>query len=553
VTSRIDPVLIEQINTIGRSARDLNDKCESLKAHRERSPETSQMLDRHLLLEIARLRQGLVESQASLAGLKQLNDKLTAPPWFPGVFLRTLSDQRRAVVAHGGSVRVVELADGVDAKSLALGDDILLSDQLNVLLASSPCCTPNVGETGTLQQRTLDGRLVLESRNEQVVVQPAERLDTSALREGDALRWDKLNYIAYERVDWAPSCRYTLTEIPDVRPQQIGGQRAAFKALLAALTTTLVAPHKAEQYGLSARQSVLLVGPPGCGKTLMARATVSETTRISGTRCHFAVVKPSEWESPFVGVTQQNIRDCFRAVRAAAGEREFAVLFLDEIESVARIRGSAVGHHSDKFLAALLAELDGFTARGRVAVVAATNRKDLLDPALLERLAELEIVVPRPDLRGTREIFEIHLAESLPFCPNGASATHTRQALIDHAVSRLFDPNSETGLCTIRFRDGKTRQVTARQLISGRVVEQICRAALQSAFLRDVEAGEVGLRIEDIDEAVTSILRRMATTLTPLNVRSYLDDLPQDMDVVGVEPLVLRSRPGHRYLNQTMD
>src|SRR5437879_9175632 len=127
---------------------------------------------------------------------------------------------------------------------------------------------------------------------------------------------------------------------------------------------------------------------------------------------------------------------------------------MDEIESVGRIRGGSANQHADKFLAALLAELDGFTERTGIAIIAATNRKDLVDPALLERLSDIEIAVSRPDMRGARAIFDVHLPETLPPDPLDA-----RDEIIETAVSRVFSPNADNALCTLHFRDGKTRTV----------------------------------------------------------------------------------------------
>jgi SpoVK/Ycf46/Vps4 family AAA+-type ATPase len=291
-----------------------------------------------------------------------------------------------------------------------------------------------------------------------------------------------------------------------------------------------------------------MYGPPGCGKTLIARVICAAISRTTGKPVRFAVVKPAEFYDPYVGVTEMNIRGCFSALREAAQESGLAVLFLDEIESVGRLRGSMVGHHSDRFLAALLAELDGFSRRDGVAVIAATNRKDLCDPALLERF-DVEIPVDRPDMRGAREIFEIHLPPALLYASNGQTALHTRRELIDRAVSRLYAPNAENDLCSIKFRDGKTRAVSARELMSGRSIEQICRAARQAAFQRHVAAKEAGLRVEDIDEAVAESIKRMAGALTPRNAHAHLHDLPQDVDVVSVEPIRRRVERKHRYMN----
>jgi len=284
------------------------------------------------------------------------------------------------------------------------------------------------------------------------------------------------------------------------------------------------------------------------GKTLMARVAAAEVQHLSGMRCRFGVVKPGELESPWVGETQMNIRNCFKALRTAAADG-CAVLFLDEIESIGRIRGGAVAQHADKFLAALLAELDGFTQRAGVAIIAATNRKDLVDPALLERLSDVEITVRRPDMRSAKAIFEIHLPESLPYAASGSAASETRREIIEIAVSRLYSPNADNELCSIRFRDGKTRTVMARELVSGRLLEQICRAACHAAFLRDLRDSEPGLRTADIQDAVSDAMERIASTLSPRNAHAYLADLPQDVDVVSVERIVRKVPRPQRYLN----
>jgi ATP-dependent 26S proteasome regulatory subunit len=488
----------------GEDAPSLEEKVRFLQDLRRHSEELGRQADRFLVDQVAHLHQGLIEAQENQKKLKAVLEKLSATPWHPAVFLRPVATPlgQRVMVMHGSSRRVVELADGVDLDSLAIGDEVFLGNELNVVMGKSPCGIPQCGETAFFDRYTSDRRLVLKWRD----------------------------------------------EVPDIGREQVGGQEANLETLLSTLTTILVAPDKAQLYGLGGRQSILMVGPPGCGKTLMARVAASEIARLSGKRCRFGVVKPAEWESPWVGETQQNIRNCFKALREAAQDG-FAVLFLDEIEAVGRIRGSVIGHHSDKFLAALLAELDGFTDRGGVAIIAATNRKDMVDPALLERLSDVEIHVSRPDMRGARAIFQIHLPESLPYSPNGASAEDTRLEIIETAVSRFYSPNAENELCILRFRDGKTRTVTARELASGRIFEQICRAARQAAFLRDVRGGEPGLRVADIENAVSHAMKRLASTLSLRNVHAYLSDLPQDVDVVSVEPVVRKVSRPHRYLH----
>ena len=425
---------------------------------------------------------------------------------------------------------------------------IFLNNEMNLVVGRMPEALWPVGETAFFERYTDDGRLVVKHHDDEVVVNPAADLSDVTLTQGDQVRWDKSAWLAYEKLPRTAGRRYFLDDVPDVKRSQVGGQRASLDALLAALTTTLVDPDKARLYGLSGRKSILMIGPPGCGKTLMTRVGAAEVARMSGKKCKFAAVKPAEWENAFVGATQENIRNCFQSLREAA-EDGLAVLFMDEIESIGRIRGSMVNQHSDKFLAALLAELDGFADRAGVAIIAATNRKDLIDPALLERLSDVEIFVQRPDMRGARAIFEIHLPETLPFSPNGSQAAETRRQVIDLAVSRLYSPNAGNEICTLRFRDGKARVVSARELASGRVFEQICRTARQAAFLRDVQGSGSGISVTDMDEAITGALVRMTSTLTQRNVHSYLSDLPQDIDVVAVEPIIRKVDRPQRYLN----
>jgi len=541
-TQQAEIPFLDDLLAVGDGAPTIDRKVELARSIRATAPEGGRQLDRVLFDHLARMAQGLGMAQAAQQELREMLNQLDSPPWHPALFLRAVATELgpRAMVLHGGARRVVAVADGIDLDSLLVGEEVFLGKEYNVVAGRSPYGTPQCGETAFFERLAPGGRCVLRRRDEEVVVDAATTLNTAELKAGDQVRWDRTAWMAFEKIDAAPGRRFLLEEVPDVGREQVGGQERSLDVLLSALTATLVAPELAARYGLGGRRSILLVGPPGCGKTLMARVAAAEVTRLSGRRCRFAVVKPAEWESSWVGETQQNIRNCFRALREAADGS--AVLFLDEIEAIGRIRGGVANQHGDKFLAALLAELDGFTERTGIAIIAATNRKDLVDPALLERLSDVEITVRRPDLRGARAIFAIHLPESIPVDEAG-----TRGEIIETAVSRLYSPNAENDLCTLRFRDGKTRTVVARELASGRLVAQICREACQAAFQRDVNGGGSGVRVADMAHAVADALERLASTLSRQNVHAYLSDLPQDVDVVSVEPVVRKVARPHRY------
>jgi len=539
---------IQQLAAEGEGAPSIEQKLELMQIARDQSPELAMELDRYLLEDSASLRADLKDIRQHQEKLKGVLEELTATPWHPAIFLdrvpTSLGD--RAAVAHGNAVRIVGVAGEVGLDSLAAGDQVFLSNELNVIVAQSDHLIQTCGETAAFERRTPDGRLVIRSRDQELIVRAARALADTDLEPGDIVRWNQTCWMAFEKIERTEGKQYLLNEVPDTGPDRVGGQDENLDMLLSALTTILVDPKKARRYGLDGRNSILMVGPPGCGKTLMAQVVASETRRLSGKKCRFAVVKPGEWEDPYVGVTQKNIRNFFEALKQAA-EDGFAIAFLDEIEAVGRIRGHAVGLHSDKFLDAFLVELDGFEDRKNIAIIAATNRKDLVDPALLDRLADVEVQVGRPNMDGAAEIFGIHLPASYPYSPNGSVAEKTRQDIIETGVSRLYSPNADNSVCVLRFRDGKARTVAARELASGRMFEQICRAARRFAFLRDVRGGESGIAVGDMERAVSDALDRMRSMLSIHNAHAYLPNLPQDVDVVAVEPVVSRVRRAHQY------
>ena len=538
---------VERLLAFGDGAPSLEEKLAFAHVFRAGTRDGHKQIDRLLLEEIGRMRSGLEEAQAAQHELQELLRRLASPPWQPALLLRTVDTPLgpRAMVLHGSARRVVALGNEVDLADLVVGEEVFLDSGGDIIVRRSPYGLPPFGETATFERATSDGRCVLTWRDEEVVVDSAGSLDVSTLNPGDRLLWDRAAWMAFERLEEGRRREFVLTEVPDARRGDIGGQDAALEFVLSALTATLVAPAKALAYGLKGRRTILMVGPPGCGKTSIARVAVAEMARLSGRPCRFGVVKAAGWESSWVGQTQQRISAIFALLRQAASDG-YAVLFLDEIEAVGRTRGRAGSEHGDKFLATLLAELDGFDARANVAVLAATNRADLLDSALTSRF-DLQVMVGRPNLEGARRIFDIHLPRAIPIRGDDEDQVAARDALIDTAVSRLYSPNADNALCTLTFRDGATRTVTARELASGRLFAQICETACQRAYLRDVRSGEGGLTVADVEHAVDEAIARLSTTLTRQNLHDHLADLPQDRDVVGVAPVARRVPRSYRY------
>lgn len=524
---------------------------------RTQTRETPTASPREILEENRRLQGALEQAQETQGKLRELLEQITAAPWYPALFQRivVMPQGLRALVWAGGTPRLVNLHPDVNVDALQSGSPVYLDHELATLMAPSEGGFVPPTDTANFERVTQDGRIVVRSRDEEILLERAACLDADDFRAGQKVLFDRPSRIALETMEGVEGEQYQLEDLGNLSLEGIGGRRETLDDLVAVLTNSLIDADLTKTYLLNGRRAVLLYGPPGCGKTLMARTAAAEIQRMSGKRCRFAVVRPGEFESSYVGESEANIRNCFRSLREAAGD-DMAVLFLDEIESIARSRGAHGAHHADRFLAALLAEIDGFSERGQIAILAATNRRDLLDPAILSRFSDTQIAVPRPNLEAAREIFEIHLPTSLPYSaghgeaatePGSPESDQVRDELLETAVARLYAPNADNEICSLGLRDGTSRIVHARELMSGRLIEQLATAMREKAFRRHVRGDGQGLCVTDAIASVETSLVELSTTLSIHNARAYLDDLPQDIDVVRVEPIRPQPERRHRY------
>jgi ATP-dependent 26S proteasome regulatory subunit len=541
------------LRSTGENAPGLDEKVNVVQRVR-RDPDESRNLDEFLIGELTRLHAALEEaklcvarSREKQAELAQEIEKTHGVPLHEAFFVEMVetSGRQLAMVAHRGGRHLAELSDDLQSLALAAGDAVFLAQDLSLIIGKghNGSC---VGETATVQRRLSRDRVVIRDRDTDMVIYIAGVLAGKELQPGDQVLWRRDVGMAYEivPVESTPSF-ISLEEILDTPPRPLGGLQDTLRRITSMFTLSFVAPELAARYGVSDfNKSLLFDGPPGTGKTSAARHIAYHVAQKTGVACRFASVNGAELESPWVGETQRNVRQLFQSLNEYDGP---AILYIDEVEAIARHRGEMTGHHSDKFLSQWLTCLDGFKRRDRVAVIASTNRKDLVDPALLERISGVAVHIGRPSRDGAREIFEIYLPESVPFHGNGRAPSATRRGVIDSAVARMFDPNADTDVAVVRFRDGRSRSVAARELVSGRLIEQISQAARQQAFERHAGGGEEGVSHRDIEEAVADAIERLATTLTVRNVRHYVTDLPQDVDVVAVDP-VRRKVRRHRYL-----
>ncbi len=542
----LPPAALDRLVAVGADAPTLDERVAIAEMLRTTLGAASIDLDRFVLERLAALGESIETVQQAQRELRALLERHQVGPWHPAVFLAYVDGPHgpRALVQQGGGRRIVGITADVDVERLVAGAEVYLDDERGVVVGISALGLPPSAETASFERALADGRVLLRWRDELVVAVAAAALRLEDLAPGDLVRWDHAQGMAFERLERHVERRFLLENLPDLGPECIGGQDANLARVRDALTIRLLDPARARRYGLDGRRSVLMVGPPGGGKTLLARIATAEIDRMTGKRCRLAIVKPAEFQSMWVGESERAVRECFRTLREAARDG-YAVLFLDEVESFGRTRGASGGRHGDDLLAALLAELDGFEDRAGIAVIAATNRKDLIDGALLERLSDVEVHVGRPSLAGARRIFEIHLPPTVPFGDDGAGG---RDTLIDRVVSRLYSPNGDNQVSVLRFRDGTTRAIAARDLLSGRTIAQMCRDARETALGHDLRADEVGVRWRDLDDAVSAGLEKLATMLTPANCRAHLSDLPHDLDVVSVERMWRPTARRHAYV-----
>lgn len=546
--------MLEEIGSAEEGSLPLEERLSLLERLRASGMENAAGIDRYLLDRIVKLHKSLSTVQEQHGHLRELIKSLTSPPYFPAVYLAPANapEVQGAMVQTDNDRRVVQLAEEVECEQLRPGDEVFLSHERNCLIAKS--CSPSflTGDVATYSRSTADGRLVLSSHDEELVVLGTEELRNSGLKAGDCVRFSRAMGLAFEKIETSKGKEYFIEDTPSDSFDDVGGLDREVETLKELFTMQIFHPEMAKLFRLEPTKSVLMEGRPGNGKTKVARALCHWLASMSPSgRALFINVKPGGLNSMWFGMTEQRYREIFRIAREAAAENKNVpvVLFFDEIDSIGGTRGESINRIDDRLLNSFMAELQGFEDAGNIVILAATNRMDSVDPALLRpgRLGDLVLHFPQPNSKAARAILSCHLPANIPYAANGESAEAAREELLNLAVAQLFAQNSDTELARVKLRDGKERLVRAADLVSGAQIQSIAKTAIKKACIRAAKGGPIGICAADIQTAISDFFLAAPRALTPRNARNYLHDLPQDVDVVRVDLVERKVRHPHLY------
>jgi proteasome-associated ATPase len=444
-----------------------------------------------------RLTRSLMEARDRLRELSEQLDALHRPPGSYAVFLSAHSDGTADVIAQGRRAHVAVSA-AVSLASLAPGQTVRLNESMALVEAGG---FERVGEVATVKEVLSEDRVLVVGRAEdERVVRRAGSLTGVRLRAGDALTVDTRSDFAFEVIARSQIQDLILDDVPDVDYSRIGGLGPQLRQLRDAVELPFAHPELYRAHGLRPPKGVLLYGPPGCGKTLMAKAVAGVLARARGGTSFFLNIKGPELLNKYVGETERHIRQIFARARDRAAGGDVVVVFFDEMESLFRTRGTGVSSDVETTVVPqLLAEIDGVESLDNVIVIGASNREDMIDPAILRpgRL-DVKIQVDRPDDVAAREIFAKYLTAELPIhaselAAHGGDADAAVAAMIDTVVRRMYAADDAGQFLEVTYASGDKEILYFKDFASGAMIRNIVDRAKTMAIKALIDDGERGL------------------------------------------------------------
>lgn len=447
----------------------------------------------------------LQEAREQLALLRAEVDRLTAPPSTFGIVLGVADDGGVDVLTGGRRMRV-SAQPSIEVKELRPGQDLLLNEAFNIVRVLD---YDRLGDVVTVKERLGDDRLLVLGRgDDERVVFISGALTSVPVRAGDHVRIDGRAAVALEKVERPEVEELVLEEVPNVGYSDIGGLSEQIQAIRDAIELPYIHKDLFDEYVLEAPKGVLLYGPPGCGKTLIAKAVASslaaavrERTGDADSRSYFLNIKGPELLNKYVGETERQIRLIFQRASEKSEEGVPVIVFFDEMDSLFRTRGTGISSDVESTIVPqLLSELDGVEALKNVIVIGASNREDLIDPAILRpgRL-DVKIKVGRPDEESARQIFSIYLPVTLPFdlTEFGPAGEH-REDLIAEVVRQMYAETPDNEFIEVTYAGGDRQLLYFKDFASGAMIENVVRRAKKTAIKRLLAGGAGGITTEDL-------------------------------------------------------
>jgi proteasome-associated ATPase len=464
-----------------------------------------------------RLAQTLREARDQITKLKEEVDRLAQPPAGFGTFLARHDDDSVDVYTGGRKLRV-NVSPNVDLDSLVRGQEVMLNEALNVVAALE---FEQVGEVVMFKEMLADGEraLVIANADEERVVRLAEPLRGTTLRAGDSLLLEGRAGYVYERVPKSEVEELVLEEVPDIAYDAIGGLMNQIDQIRDAVELPYLYPDLFKEHELKPPKGVLLYGPPGCGKTLIAKAVANSLAKKVAARhstdkngqegkSYFLNIKGPELLNKYVGETERHIRLVFQRAREKASHGTPVIVFFDEMDSLFRTRGSGVSSDVENTIVPqLLSEIDGVEALENVLVIGATNRPDMIDPAILRpgRL-DVKIKIERPDAEGARDIFSKYLTPNLPLHPDdlaefAGDVKATAAGMVQRTVERIYSESEENQFLEVTYANGDKEVLYFKDFNSGAMIQNIVDRAKKMAIKDFIEHNQRGIRVQHLMQA----------------------------------------------------
>ena len=492
----------------------LREEIEHLRGRLSEAPRRTRSLEERLLETKGQLAQAvgqneklsytLREAREQITTLRDEVDKLSQPPSAYGVVVGKNDDQTVDVLTSGRKMRV-SLHPDIDHELLNRGAEVVLNESFNVVMSRASEIT---GEVVTVKNVMEDGirARVVGRADEERVCELADNLRGTLIRSGDHLRLDVRSNLLLEKLPRPEVEDLLLEEVPDISYTDIGGLDEQIEQIADAVELPFLHHDLFAEHQLPAPKGILLYGPPGCGKTLIAKAVanslakkVAEKVGEGKGRSYFINIKGPELLNKYVGETERQIRLVFQRAREKSDEGWPVIVFFDEMDSMFRTRGTGISSDMESTIVPqLLAEIDGVEGLKNVIVIGATNREDLIDPAILRpgRL-DVKIKIERPNEIGARAIFAQYLTNEIPL-----DQSESIDSMLDATVSEMYKEDEANKFLEVTYQNGDKEIMYYKDFSSGAMIENIVRRAKKLAIKRVINGGEKGVRTQDLLDSI---------------------------------------------------